>query len=1064
MNDIYVQMHIPQLGSPEFQQEFSEFCSAMKQNIERLISIQYSKGEPGNSIYTETDLIKYTIDGDSVLLSPMGRKLVETIFDESGQHQWLWDMSNDRDFLYEKLTGNPADIDVDGILFIEDGLAPSIFIYGKEYSAIPDLLFPKDNPTGISIEINVDKKTGRAFLSSPYIFIDGRIAGLNMVYRQDHDEEYYKRFHDFSAAIYGGAEYSGASGENPDDPLTWNWTLKVVHIVPKLYFDEEVNEFCWDVNGQQTGVTAQGIKGDDGVSPNTFIAIGEYNDGNINISRFMYVDDNGQQWANVMDPEQTDIIQPKDGDMALVYYPDAIGTNPYANAYFGRVFISPVDGPYVVIGSPDGGRCDVFESIRMHDFWRLMMSINENTPGMPRGYILPAEPTRECIMPNDQPTKVHMTYSERNSQDGQGWAKLHSSPVVPAVTQGNHNNNPVKDHTGEWEVDYNMSVQGSLGVQDNLRVNGETELHDTMVQGNLQVQGSVISNNITIVGQQFETKIDNTLLSCMSKFKNVNYKLSRVPSKVNNSISYSLAISGVLELNVGSISAYNKVGSLHGAIGGYQENWTDGSSADDAFSDIFARSPSPVLRSKMYRVVTYNIPFSLTKTGRAQINVNGNTGDDDIFNFGSSSNSDYNSVWAENNVDWQNGVSIRLGALGSVQGIRRGGKANLDIDADQGGSVVETSLREATNGAVSCITQFMDNINDDLTDNYTISGKIHYAPLNKDINYCFDIFSRILELDAGGWVQRIHQSTTYKTIIRLTPVGCLYFTEDGNRYMTPIWNALNTQNIGLTTIYSISRLNRIGRIGGIVLSDDQKETHYTVLFPLIQDTVEGTWIYDVDESINVPVNGPTGIISSGNNLDSDYMVSIFDYRNQQGIQPYNTNTIETTYFDMTHTMMVASDNLKICPNNAEDGVWTLQGNHRVYWTSNNPVVVSVIPYEGFIGDVDMSSNQGAMKLGCGSPRVGTNKPSISLQGLLMFPYTPCIITKADSQEIDRMNDTYNDASRGGQYYISTGRMMGVTGGKIAGMASQVSKQTGDLTPILPDFDPIQPISPDELNG
>ena len=60
MNNIFTEMRIPQLGDATFQTDFAAFCNAMKQNIERLISVQYTKGEPGNSVYTTTVHVGYS--------------------------------------------------------------------------------------------------------------------------------------------------------------------------------------------------------------------------------------------------------------------------------------------------------------------------------------------------------------------------------------------------------------------------------------------------------------------------------------------------------------------------------------------------------------------------------------------------------------------------------------------------------------------------------------------------------------------------------------------------------------------------------------------------------------------------------------------------------------------------------------------------------------------------------------------------------------------------------------------------------------------------------------------
>ena len=56
---------IPQLGGG-FAQQFTDFCNAVKNNFERLISIQYTKGNDGNSVEAKELIIDNSNEGDIV--------------------------------------------------------------------------------------------------------------------------------------------------------------------------------------------------------------------------------------------------------------------------------------------------------------------------------------------------------------------------------------------------------------------------------------------------------------------------------------------------------------------------------------------------------------------------------------------------------------------------------------------------------------------------------------------------------------------------------------------------------------------------------------------------------------------------------------------------------------------------------------------------------------------------------------------------------------------------------------------------------------------------------------
>ena len=360
---------------------------------------------------------------------------------------------------------------------------------------------------------------------------------------------------------------------------------------------------------------------------------------------------------------------------------------------------------------------------------------------------------------------------------------------------------------------------------------------------------------------------------------------------------------------------------------------------------------------------------------------------------------------------------------------------------------------------------------------YTISGRLHYAPLNIDINYCFDLFTRILESDIadpqyvpGSEAQPLpwsyYKSINYNILLSITPVGCLYLHGIGNPYMAPIWNAINTKNISSNSLKDFI-------LGGDIF---RSEINYTTLHSLVNDQLEYVYVELVDSGMqgyppiypaepNTNINGPNGPIMRNLNVETDYIMSVFEQYNSttHGITAYNSGSIQSNCFDITPNIMVVSDNVKVCPNNTKDGVWHVDTSaipHKASWVSNNDIPVCVIPCEGYVGKQYITPQiAGHLKIGCASPRKNPEymglgpsgfttfipeKFAMSLSGVLMYPYTPCLIMKSIGGTIDTMEDGNNDAdASGGLHYISTGRMMGVNEGNINGMASQVTQQSQD---------------------
>lgn len=1235
MNDIFVNMNVPQLGDPNFQSQFESFCGSLVENIQRLISVQYTKGEPGNSVFTKECTVEYTVNTNQLKLSTMGRIMVEKIFSQNpdAPTDWGWDGENDRDILYNILSNPNVEIEVGGVTFAEPGLAPAIILTNREgqvigkYTAIPALLEPEDDPTGMDVKINVDPVKGEAYLASPYLFIDGRIAGLNRVFRDHHDEEYYKTFHDYSVAVYGKGTYDmNDSEQDPDDPTTWGWVFELVNIVPKLYFDQNINEFCWEVNGQQTGITAQGVKGDDGITPNVLICIGEKNGGQLNINKILYVDEEGNyHWAlknghyleddseqnqymflpqtsgtssnvdTMTDPD--DIPQPKDNDLALVFFDEGgSAPDPYDHAYLGKVFIGAI-GAYVVIGYDEDGRpCDIFEAIKNHDLWELMMQINENIPGSPRGLVIPAEPVDDTVNPSTTPEKTHMMYSERgsNNEDNHGYAKLHIAPVAKQDTHGNREDNP-SHHIGDMQVDYNMDVKGDMQVQGALGVQGNTNVqniqvhNNATVQGNLQVQGNMVAKNITITGEEFPTQIGDTHLACVSKFKDVSYTVSRDAERGDRSetetgwgkVKFKVDVSGVLELNIGKLSKYeNSVAedlhdTMHNALGHYvNPNWCQGGDNEDYKENTesieFDSNYNNLAygqrqASKLYDVITYNIPFSISKSvsqmlhgipsrnhpypARGQHNIYYQND----YEADATTNQDDNICYGANSITNPKEISIKCCAF-------RGKKASfgkwsagvtweqlrfmsskywkLDVDTENltttnpspdmhststrtwhlgsMGPYFENGMTQGFNTAVGQsgegdqnlaygLTHVILDCVDDITpnnNNYSINGSIKYSPENIDINYSFDFFIRILEQvvrppyfekDANQQSWCRVNALNFTTIVSGTPVGCLYFTEDGtsNPYMVPIWNAFYTRNMDMDAYYDKALSSDILSIALAKIEPNWQK--YTLVNYLFKDeytftgkrnnsTTDSSMVIvfntgDLDESLD----GPVGDILKQNNVYSPYMISTFErfLNPNDGVQgKVFPGPLKTACFDLTPNIMVVSNNVKVCPNNIDEGWFGISGtsdSRNARWKSHKPLNLGVIPYKGYIGDQDISDGlAGCIKAGVCSPwtsgSVGTAKRPFTLLGVLRYPFTPCLLLKtlqgAQGYEAPGMRDEYNDAiySNKGKHYIETSRMMGINTGDIMGMvtsevvAIQNTSQwnAATVTPVTPDTDPITP--------
>lgn len=1142
-------MRVPQLGDANFQMDFTAFCNAMKQNIERLMSVQYTKGEPGNSVYASTAHVGYSPLGK---LTNMSAGILGAIFGVE------FNTSMNLDAVNDVIAGTEADIMVDNDYFTDGGVAPSIIVDGVTYEAIPALM---DDLNGFDIEVNVDDVTGVAYLANPYIFIDGRIAGLNkMVRNHSKDEEIYKTFHDFSIAIYGKGECDiiAHPEQDPEDPATWEWEFVAVPMVPKLYFDDVINEFCWDVNGQQTGITAQGIKGDDGTSPNMILAIGSKTGSIITFEKIQVIDEEGLiKWATKDEngiwgyfnssSEYIEIEQPKTGDFVLAFYPAAghATGDAYECAFVGKTYIGST-GAYTYIGFDEDGRCDIFESIKLHDHWELMMDINSYTTGAPRGYILPAEPGQSPTNPSTKPDKVHMTYSEKGNQDSEGFAKLHSAPVLrggsPDPTQMSQSENPQADHIGDWQVDYNMDVkgnacvQGSTTAQGNVTVQGTTVLNNDIiarrratVQGDLEVQGQILGSDFQVTGKPFPISIKNPLpyLACVSRFTDVSYYVDRdVPTELLNNtyryrdIKYNLNFTAKLEVTIGALSAMydTDMDAAHKALQGYtddtwgNQNGSQGVQNNKNYCYGFNHTNDEEfhnsgMKSKLYNAVKYIIPINITKTvtipvynRSQQVNVG-----DYLFDFNglirdtvpidapsntphiddkhicigcnTLSETNFNKMSYRGYIvsTWYDGLIGNVGYGNCV--------INKDVDVDghilEYGTIPQTEHYYIDNvvnpslkfGGVQGIVAKLDTSSTDgaLKSKYSINGKLYYPPMDIDINYYLDVFARIFEYMSftkrnATDTDRIHGDPVppggkvvdkvYDNIMfGVTPVGCLMYADSNTnkKYMASIWNGINTDNYVPQNVSSIKSIMKKGTYAGFVIASQPVcLTGKHVLNPLVSD-----------KFIDNEYNGlSVGTIAYGTDLSTDNIVSVFNAPNTSSSTQFGVTTqgvrspeITANFFDLTPRIRIVENNIKVCPNNINDGAWQQDSNSKIYWQSANEVPIVVIPFEGKVACWDASSNKGAVKLGVGNMKYGEDDTigSMALHGMLIYPYTPAVIS-LDDGDMKPQKDRYEDAIMASGYtqgtiLVNTGRMLGISDGNVCGVNYGIIQNSSVLPPV-----------------
>lgn len=216
MSEFLTNITAPVLGSATFATDLREVFQNIDDNFKKIVSAPYLEGQEGRSI--EAVDLYMVEDGE---LTEFGKAAVRELF------------------------GNPYIETIEDI----DNLCPSVGST-PEHSASEYLV---EHPT-VKVLAKYNPDTGKIedYICSAeyYCYLDMRVEDLSHLQYPSTQQT----FVDYTSQLFG--EYSGG---------TWTFTKGVM--LPTLYFNSDQGYFCWKINSAETGIRAQGIKGDDGRPP-----------------------------------------------------------------------------------------------------------------------------------------------------------------------------------------------------------------------------------------------------------------------------------------------------------------------------------------------------------------------------------------------------------------------------------------------------------------------------------------------------------------------------------------------------------------------------------------------------------------------------------------------------------------------------------------------------------------------------------------------------------------------------------------------------------------------------
>lgn len=203
---------------------------------------------------------------------------------------------------------------------------------------------------------SVDNEESRIITSLPFIFIDPRYKDLTDISR-------FEDIEDCSCIV----QYSEGS-------------FKAIKTFPTLYYDKNVGQFCWRINGTDTGLLARGPKGERGENGNIYIMKidSQVSSNKYIVSPLIEIDD--EEWSNKIN----------NGDFAFVF-------NAQTSEYYIGLLKMENNNIYAIIN--DNPIYDRFVGVSFTEFLKKLYITNDD--GTPKGLFVP-------ISNNDGVVSAHM--------------------------------------------------------------------------------------------------------------------------------------------------------------------------------------------------------------------------------------------------------------------------------------------------------------------------------------------------------------------------------------------------------------------------------------------------------------------------------------------------------------------------------------------------------------------------------------------------------------------------------------------------------------------------------
>lgn len=323
-NNFFTKVNVPTFDS-NYASSFEQFVETINNNFTRIASLPFLKGDNGSSIIIH----KERLYDDRDKFTEFGILLVKAIYKE---------------------------------------LADSSFSNFDELKTVLHTVYPDSEPiNGIyscgqlrpektsSIPVYYDQYTGEKHLCVPYIFQDSRKNAL-----QGH---YLTTYVDQTKYVIGDS-YKKDEG-------IFIWRFETSDFIPSLYYDEDNSMYCWSINGEKSGITAQGVDGKDGNNGKSWLCKGEYSHDYTDYIKITTV------FTDTYDSVEQNVGESgiAEGDLAVVAFLNSEEEN---DVLFGPVIVVTGDSPVYLVKISGNNLLSIENT---NDFHTLMKSAGKSSAG-----------------------------------------------------------------------------------------------------------------------------------------------------------------------------------------------------------------------------------------------------------------------------------------------------------------------------------------------------------------------------------------------------------------------------------------------------------------------------------------------------------------------------------------------------------------------------------------------------------------------------------------------------------------------------------------------------------